>query len=164
MKQANVKLYIRFGDIPDDGMSKVHLSDYEARSEGGLSVWRAVEANGRYYPVLPEDANEAAIADFFNFLMCDKGPVYLLTGEEIRMEGADREPLLQKWVVLEEITHYYGKAREEEYEKRVYPARFDKNGKRKKSAGKVVAVRTPIKNIRGDIYGGEYSEKGEDLK
>lgn len=159
MKQASAKLYIRFGEIPDGGMSKVHLGGYEARSEGGLSVWRAVEANGRFYPVLPEDANEAAIADFFDFLMYGKGPVYLLTGDEIRMEGADREPLLQKWVVLEEITHYYGEAREEAYEKRVYPGRFDKNGKRKKSPGKVSAVRSPIKNIRGDIYSGEYSEK-----
>lgn len=153
MKQASAKLYIRFGEIPEDGISHVHLGDYDARTEGGLSVWRAVEANGRYYPVLPDDANEAAIADFFDFLLYSDTPVYLLTGSEIRLEGADREPLLQDWVVIKEITYYYGEARSEAYEKRVYPERFDKNGRRKKSGSvKRNTAKTPIKNAKGNIY------------
>ena len=159
MKQASAKLYIRFGEIPDGGMSKVHLGEYEARSEGGLSVWKAVEVNGRYYPMLPKHPNLDSITDYFDQLLYSDKPVYLITGTEIAMEGADREPLLQDWIVIKEITHYYGPIREEAYEKRVYPGRFDKKGRRKKNPGKVVAVKTEIKNARGDIYNNGYSEK-----
>lgn len=61
MKQAKIPLYIRFGEIPDGGISYVHLGDYKARPEGGLSVWKAVEANGRYYPDPPEDGHTVRI-------------------------------------------------------------------------------------------------------
>ena len=30
MKQAKMPLYIRFGEIPDGGISYVHLGDYKA--------------------------------------------------------------------------------------------------------------------------------------
>lgn len=108
MKQASAKLYIRFGKIPKDGQSRVHFSDHVVRKEGGLSVFRAVQANGRYYPVLPEDANESAISDFFELLFDKSKKVYLVTGTEIRIEGADREPLLQDVVVLKELANYCG--------------------------------------------------------
>lgn len=48
MKKATLPLYIRFGEIPEDGKSKVHRSDEILRSEGGLSVWKAVEDQGWY--------------------------------------------------------------------------------------------------------------------
>lgn len=32
MKGAKAKLYIRFGDIPEDQLSKVHRGDQEVRS------------------------------------------------------------------------------------------------------------------------------------
>ena len=58
MKQASVPLYIRFGEVPSDGKSKVYKSDSIVREEAGVSVWRAVENCGRYYPILPEEPNE----------------------------------------------------------------------------------------------------------
>lgn len=154
MRQASTRLYIRFGEIPDDGISHVHLGDYDTRPEGGLSVWRAVEANGRYYPVLHEDANEAAIQDYFDYILCGSGPVYLLTGHEMSIEGADREPLLQDWVVIEEITYLFGENRKEEYEKRYYPNRFDEDGNKKdpKDWGEDPKKKPEIKNNRGNIY------------
>ena len=109
MKQASLPLYIRFGELPPDGKSKVHRSDDILRDEGGLSVWRAVEANYGYYPILPEDANESAIADYFDFLLNDDSNVYLVTGTEMCIEGADREPLLMDVKVLEDITYLYRK-------------------------------------------------------
>ncbi|MCM1439502.1 MAG: hypothetical protein NC131_09940 [Roseburia sp.] len=135
MKQAKVPLYIRFGDIPPDGISHVHFGDYDARPEGGLSVWEAVEANDCYYPVLPEDVNESGVADYFDQLLYGTGPVYLLTGDRIRMNGADNEPLLHRWTVLKEISHYYGRARKEEWKKR-------------EEQGKSVDIRL----MSGDIY------------
>ncbi len=116
MKQAKMPLYIRFGEIPNDGKSRVHRSDDVIREEAGLSVWRAVENCGCYYPVLPEDANENAIADYFNFLLHSDKKVFLVTGTEIFIEGADREPLLIDVKVLKEITHYYRKEGMNNYE------------------------------------------------
>lgn len=106
MKQATIPLYIRFGNIPDDKQSSVHFGDQVVRKEGGLSVWRAVEANRQYFPVLPEDTNEAGIQDYFDMLFSDK-PIYLVTGQEIRLEGACREPLLTDVTVIKKLDYSY---------------------------------------------------------
>lgn len=104
---ASIPVYIRFGEIPQDAMSSVHRSDYVVRKEGGLSVWRAVKVDGKYFPVLPDEPNENSLADYFNFLIDSDTKVYLVTGTEIFVEGACREPLLINPIVLKEITHYY---------------------------------------------------------
>ena len=105
MIQATVPVYIRFGELPNDGQSEVHWGDYTARKEGGISVWRAIKANGQYYPMLHSDANEDGIADFYRMVMQHSDPIYLVTGQEIRLEGADREPLLKNVVILKQL-HY----------------------------------------------------------
>lgn len=107
MKQAKVPVYIRIGNIPDDEQSKVHRSDILVINEGGISVWKAVEVNGLYYPILPKHPNENTIADYFDHLLHSDDPVFLVTGTEIFIEGADREPLLIDVTVLKDITHYY---------------------------------------------------------
>lgn len=109
MKQASIPLYIRFGEIPTDGKSKVHRSDQIVREEAGVSVWRAIEDCGCYYPILPEEPNENTISDYFHMLLHSDKKVYLVTGTELFIEGADREPLLINVKVLDEITHYYRK-------------------------------------------------------
>ncbi len=110
IKQATAPLYIRFGELPEDNVSKVHFGDATVRSEGGLSVWRAVECDGQYFPLLPEDANKSAISDYFSMLFSDK-EVYLVTGTEMRLEGADREPLLDAptVVVIKKLNYMYVK-------------------------------------------------------
>jgi hypothetical protein len=111
-KQASLPLYIRFGEIPKDGKSKVHRGDQVVREEAGVSVWRAIEDCGCYYPVLPDEPNENAIADYFHFLLHSDSKVFLVTGTEMFIEGADREPLLMDCKVIKEITHYYRKNKE----------------------------------------------------
>lgn len=112
MKQSSIPLYIRFGEIPPDGQSKVHRSDSILRSEGGVSVWRAVEDQGKYWPLLPDEPNDNTIADYFGMLLDryhSNKRVYLVTGTEICIEGADREPLLMDCKIIDDITHYYRK-------------------------------------------------------
>lgn len=109
-KNATIPLYIRFGEIPEDGQSKVHRSDQVIRSEGGVSVWRAIEDQGMYWPLLPEEPNDNTVADYFNMLLDryhSNKKVYLVTGTEICIEGADREPLLVDCKIIKEISHYY---------------------------------------------------------
>ena len=112
MKQATMPLYIRFGEIPSDGKSKVHRGDEIVREEAGVSVWRAVENCGCYYPILPEEPNKNTISDYFHMLLHSDKKVYLVTGTEMFIEGADREPLLMDVKVLKEITHYYRNLKE----------------------------------------------------
>ena len=107
MKQAVVPLYIRFGEIPKDEKSKVYRSDSIVREEAGVSVWRAIENCGCYYPILPEEPNENTISDYFDMLWHNDKKVYLVTGTEMFIEGADREPLLMDVKILKEITDYY---------------------------------------------------------
>lgn len=109
MKQAKVPVYIRFGEIPSDKDSKVHRGDQLVRNEGGISVWRAIKDGGYYWPILPKEPNENTISDYFTLLLHSDKPVYLVTGTEIFIEGADREPLLIDVVILKDITHYYRK-------------------------------------------------------
>lgn len=110
MKNATIPLYIRFGEIPEDGQSKVHRSDWTIRSEGGVSVWRAVEDQGRYWPLLPQEPNGNTIADYFSMLTNryhQDRKVYLVTGSEICVEGADREPLLMDCQIIKDISNQY---------------------------------------------------------
>ena len=109
MNQASIPLYIRFGEIPSDGKSKVHRSDHTIRNEGGVSVWRACEVDNRFYPILPEHPNESTIADYFDFLCDSKSNVYLVTGTEMFLERADREPLLMDPIIIKDITYQYRK-------------------------------------------------------
>ena len=105
MDTAKIQVYIRFGDIPKNNQSSVHYSDQKIRDEGGLSVWDCVVADGIYYPILPKDANEDAVADYFTLLFSDK-PVYLVTGNQLRLEGADREPLITDPIILKKLPKY----------------------------------------------------------
>ena len=107
MKYATVPVYIRFGEIPKNKKSKIYAGDQIVGEEVGVSVFRALESNGFYYPALPEDVNENGIMDYFQFLLNSDKKVYLVTGDEMRFEGQCREPLLQNVVVIKEITHYY---------------------------------------------------------
>ena len=112
IKQAKAPLYIRFGEIPTSGHSKIHASDEVIGEEVGISIYRAIESNGLYFPELPEDANESGIFDYFEYLLHSDKKVYLVTGTEMRFEGQDREPLLSDATVLKDITHYYREGRQ----------------------------------------------------
>lgn len=102
---SSIPVYIRFGEIPEDFQSKVYRSDQVIRSEGGVSVWNCVCANDMYYPILPENPNEHAIADYFRMLFSDK-PAYLVTGTELFLKGADGEPLLMDDIkILREVNY-----------------------------------------------------------
>lgn len=109
MKQATKPLYIRFGEIPKNENSKVHRGDAEIRNEGGVSVFKAIETEGKYYPILPKHPNDNAITDYFYLLLHSNTKVYLVTGDEIFIEGADREPLLMNVKVIKEITDNYNR-------------------------------------------------------
>lgn len=122
-RQASIPVYIRFGKLPENENSAVHCSDEIIRNEGGVSVWRAIEDQGKYWPLMPDNPNDNTVADYFHMLTnlygCGEGPVYLVIGDEIGIEGAAREPLLRNVKIIKEITNYYvcGKDNKKEKEK-----------------------------------------------
>ena len=111
MKQATARLFIRFGEIPPTGKSRVYASGKPCGEEAGLSVYRAVEANGAFYPILPDESNESGVADYFRYLMESSSPVYLVTGDLLWLEGHDREPLIANPVIVKDITQFYRHAK-----------------------------------------------------
>lgn len=109
MNQASLPLYIRFGEIPNNERSKVYRGDAVLREEAGVSVYRAVKEGICYYPLLPEEPNEDTIATYFDLLLHSDRKVYLVIGEELPLEGADREPLLINVQIIKDITHCFRK-------------------------------------------------------
>lgn len=107
MKNGSVPVYIRFGNIPSNGKSKIYRNGEVVGEEIGVSVFRAVEAFGMYFPVMPKDANPECVFDYFKFLLHSELPVFLVTGTELCYEGHDREPLLTDVIKLKDITSYY---------------------------------------------------------
>lgn len=100
------KCYIRFGNISSDAKSKIYRGDAIIGIESGVSVWECVFANNIPFPILPQNASEIAIADYFNFLFGNK-PVYLVTGTELSEQGSAGEPLLKGVQIIKEYTEDY---------------------------------------------------------
>lgn len=110
MKKASIPVYIRFGEIPSNGKSKIYLGDEIVGEELGLSVYEAIEVDYEYYPIIPENVNENGLSDYFEFLIrrhTDYQKVYLVTGDRIRINGKDGEPLLENVKVIKDISSTY---------------------------------------------------------
>lgn len=98
-------VYIRFGDIPTDGKSKIYKSGEVVGEELGISVWHCVFANGVPCPILPDPFNEVALADYIGHLFGNR-KVYLVTGNVVG-KGTVGEPLLENVTVIREYTDDY---------------------------------------------------------
>ena len=92
------KKYIRYGEIPPDGKSKIHNSEGEiVGEEAGISVFEYIEGRGL---VVPD--NEAARNDFS--MLSSKFWInhYLVTGDEVGI-GSDGEPLIANVKILKTL-------------------------------------------------------------
>lgn len=111
MKQATIPLYIRFGDIPKSKKSKIYAGDQVVGEEPGLSVYRAVEVNGIYFPLMESDFVDDGIIDYFQLLFesvrDENKKVLVVTGDELRFEGHDREVLLTNVKIIKDYTKVY---------------------------------------------------------
>ena len=107
VKMKAMKQYIRFGNIPTDKKSKIHKSDAILGVEKGVSVWDCAFVNDVPFPLLPNNANENTMADYFYMLFGNK-PVYLVEGTELKEKGYVGEPLLGTDIkIIREYTDDY---------------------------------------------------------
>ena len=112
--EKDMQYYIRFGHIPKDKISRYHKGDAIIKEEKGVSVWDCAFVNDVPFPLLPPNASETAMADYFYMLMGNK-PVYLVTGTELSERGSVNEPLLGADIeIIQEYTEDY------EYLKRIH--------------------------------------------
>ena len=102
---AIIKVYIRFGEIPQNERSKIYRGDEILGEQAGVSVWECVECEYKYYPILPKNFNENTLSDYFDMLFSDK-KVYLITGREMPVRGCDNEILLRDIKILKELPCY----------------------------------------------------------
>jgi len=100
------KCYIRFGNIPDNEISKVYRGDATIKEEAGVSVWDCTFADDVPYPMLPPNPSKDAVSDYFYHIFGDR-PVYLVTGDELIEKGSDGEPLLKDVTIIREYTKDY---------------------------------------------------------
>ena len=102
---ATIKVYIRFGKIPENERSRIYRGDEVLGEQIGVSVWECVENNYNYYLILPENFNKNTLSDYFDFLFSDK-KVYLVTGQEMPVKGCDNEVLLREVKIIKELPNY----------------------------------------------------------
>ena len=103
---SEMKLYLRFGNIPPEERSHRYNSGIAVDLENGVSVWNCAMVNGVPFPLLPQDATETAMADYFYLLLGDR-PVYLVTGTELKERGSAGEPLLRNITVIRDYREDY---------------------------------------------------------
>ena len=101
--------YVRFGrkegPFPPDEKSLNSITD---TIEDGVSVYEAIERNGKYQLLLPkiDPISIGTIGMCFNVAQCISGqinrPLYEVTGDIVGM-GSDGEPLLKNCRVVRRI-------------------------------------------------------------
>lgn len=112
--------YIRIGELPRDGKSKIyqwvdeaHSSRVEVGEEAGISVYEATKVKNEWYCIIPENTEHGkSTIDTIHYLIEEiingNKPVYLVTGDEVG-EGYDGEPVIVNVNIIEDISYDFKK-------------------------------------------------------
>ena len=90
------KQYIRIGELPPDGKSKIHncADNSIIGEEKGVSVFEYIEGRGIVVP-----NTQQAQHDFLRLINSSWKPQYIVSGEEIGL-GSDGEPILKNVKII----------------------------------------------------------------
>lgn len=96
MKDNSERQYLRIGEVPPDGVSKIHnpIDNSIIGKELGVSVFEYIEGRG---VVVPD--NQKARDDFMTLMKSWWKPQYIVSGEEIGI-GCDGEPILKNVKII----------------------------------------------------------------
>jgi len=112
------KIYIRFGEIPENEKSKrgngLSGDGFEwIGYEEGVSVWNAALLSDGYHLVAPLHPNSCTYGDFTRMAFPDEclgcnpnEKIYVVTGNEVG-KGADNEPLIKNIKIIKELPFDY---------------------------------------------------------
>jgi len=84
------KIFVRFGDIPKNGKSKIYCGEVFEGYEKGVSVYEAIKDGDTIQILLPSLTGSACVTLSF----CLERPMFEVTGEVVG-KGSDGEPLLK---------------------------------------------------------------------
>jgi hypothetical protein len=98
------KRYIRYGRLPENGISKIYNKEEVIGEEVGVSCWRAKYKNGRWYPCFPKKPTQFSLDDF-SWMMQVESEVYLISGTKIAV-GSDGEPVVKNAKICRRIKRY----------------------------------------------------------
>jgi len=97
------KLFYRFGELPEDGISLIWKGNECIGREIGVSVYEAhLNRNGRYVPVIPNPMTEHTFDDYVYHINYFRGKHYLVTGDVIGI-GSNGEPLLKNVKIVSQL-------------------------------------------------------------
>ena len=114
----NQRLYIRFGEIPENERSKrgngIIGDGYKCVGyEDGVSVWDAVLLEDGYHLVAPLNGNSCTYGDFSANAFPDdcygtkpEDKIYVVTGDKVG-NGADNEPIIRNVKIIEQLPYDY---------------------------------------------------------
>ena len=104
--ESDKSLYIRFGDIPTNGKSKVYNGEIEIGIEEGISVYPAFEdKEGNIILGLNLPITKTSLHTQQHLLEYDNRPCYIVTGDYVG-KGTDGEPLIKNVRIIKEIKPY----------------------------------------------------------
>ncbi len=93
------RIFIRFGNIPQDGKSKIHNGDEGViGKEIGVSVYEAIQDGGNIKILIPK--NEICV--LVSMSGCFDKPAFLVEGDIIGT-GSDGEPLLRNVKIINSL-------------------------------------------------------------
>lgn len=102
------KVYIRFGDIPENEQSHIGAAPniYKAlyqksNKESGVSVYDAEWNASMARWFISDPGNGTSLCDLLSL----KRPAFLVTGRELKNTGMDGEPLLKDVQIVEEVPY-----------------------------------------------------------
>ena len=101
------KLYIRFGEIPENEISGIY--DYEENkiigSEIGVSVYNCCKIDDTWKLLLPNHCTGTTLLTLSGLLI-DGKDIFVLTGDEVGI-GTDNEPLLKNCNIVCKLPNNY---------------------------------------------------------
>ena len=112
MSKKDRGYFIRFGEIPTDGRSRIHRNGERVVGiECGVSVYDAVKVRGKWSAVLPNPCTECTVDTMHGILLsnvrnADNKNVYIVTGDIVGY-GSDGEPLIRNIEIVERLDDYY---------------------------------------------------------
>lgn len=90
--------YIRFGEIPTDGKSKIYNGDILVGKEKGVSVYKCIAVGNEYKIIMPHLKYSTCVT----LSGCLDRQAYLVSGNVVGV-GSDGEPLLESIQIIKKL-------------------------------------------------------------
>lgn len=100
-----MKYYVRFGELPENGISAIYRGEELIGHEKGVSVYDAIyNHSGKVSVAIPLPITRTTLDTFIQFIRYDNRPAYLCTGKYLG-RGQDNEPIITDVKIIRKIEY-----------------------------------------------------------